>query len=215
MRHLAPACAAVMVLLAAAPVRAQDEPRPIGPFVVDVRGTWPAFPADPQLAQSRRLSVEELPHRGLGGDAAAHVYLFTWKAVTVGVGAQGTLARAASPAVVQDGVTTRRAVTSQFTSLTPQLSLNFGTGDGWSYISGGMGKAVWSTVPDGQGTIAGDVERLTTINYGGGARWFAKRHLAFTFDVRFHAIYPGTPQFGLPGSPRATMVIMGAGISVK
>jgi hypothetical protein len=126
-----------------------------------------------------------------------------------------TLARAASGEVVQEGVQIARPVTSWFTSFTPQLSFNFGTGNGWSYISGGIGKSVWSTVPDGQPPLAGDEERLTTINYGGGARWFAKSHLAFTFDVRFHSIYPGTPQGGLPGSPRTTILVIGAGVSVK
>jgi hypothetical protein len=196
-------------------VGAQDEPPRIGPFVFDVRGTSPNFPDDAQLAQSRGLSIDELPGRGLGLDAGAHVYLFKWRVITVGVGAQMTLAHAKSGAVVQDGVETARAVTSWFTAFTPQLSFNFGTGDGWSYISGGIGKGVWSTVPDGQPPLPGDEERLTTINYGGGARWFAKSHLAFTLDVRFHSIYPGTPQGGLPGSPRTTILIIGAGVSVK
>jgi hypothetical protein len=196
--------------------RGQDAPPRIGPFVVDVRGTSPNFPGDDaQLAQSRGLSVDELPGRGLGLDAGAHVYLFKWRVITVGVGAQMTLARAASGGVVQDGVEIARPVTSWFTALTPQLSFNFGTGDGWSYISGGIGTSVWSTVPDGQPPLPGDEERLTTINYGGGARWFAKSHLAFTIDVRFHDINPGTPQGGLPGSPRATIFIIGAGVSVK
>ena len=66
-------------------------------------------------------------------------------------------------------------------------------------------------MPDGQQPLPADEERLTTINYGGGARWFAKPHLAFTFDVRFHGHHPGTPQGGLPGSPRMTMLIIGAG----
>ena len=196
--------------------RGQDEPPRIGPFVVDVRGTSPNFPEDDaQLAQSRGLSVDELPGRGFGLDAGAHVYLFKWRVITVGVGAQMTLARAASGGVVQDGVEIARPVTSWFTAFTPQLSFNFGTGNGWSYISGGMGSSVWSTVPDGQPALPGDEERLTTINYGGGARWFAKAHLAFTFDVRFHSIYPGSPQGELPGSPRATLLVIGAGVSLK
>jgi hypothetical protein len=194
---------------------AQDEPPRIGPFVLDVRGTSPSFPDDPQLAQSRGLSVDELPGRGLGLDAGAHVYLFKWRVITVGAGAQMTFARAKSGAVVRDGVEIARPVTSWFTAFTPQLSFNFGTGDGWSYISGGIGSSVWSTVPDGQPPLPGDEERLTTINYGGGARWFAKSHLAFTIDVRFHDIYPGTPQGGLPGSPRATIFIISAGVSLK
>ena len=40
--------------------------------------------------------------------------------------------------------------------------------------------------------MAADEEPLKTINYGGGARWFTKTHLAFSFDVRFYAINPGT-----------------------
>jgi hypothetical protein len=195
--------------------RGQDEPPRIGPFVVDVRGTSPKFPEGAQLAESRGLSIDELPGRGLGLDAGAHLYLFKWRVITVGVGAQMTLARAASGAVVQDGVEIARPVTSWFTAFTPQLSFNFGTGDGWSYISGGIGTSVWSTVPDGQPPLPSDEERLTTINYGGGARWFAKSHLAFTLDFRFHDINPGTPQGGLPGTPRATIFIIGAGVSVK
>jgi hypothetical protein len=194
---------------------AQEPPPRIGPFAVDIRGTSPSFPNDALLAQSRGLSVDELPRRGFGLDGGAHLYLFKWRAITVGIGAQATMARATSPSVTRDGVETARAVTSWFTSFTPQLSFNFGTGDGWSYISGGVGKAVWSTVPNVQSPLPGDEERLNTVNYGGGARWFAKSHLAFTFDVRFHQIDPGTPLPGLPGSPRTTMMIIGAGVSLK
>src|SRR5262245_21614909 len=114
----------VFVIAAVHPraVRGQDQPPRIGPFVVDVRGTAPNFPSDPLLAQSRGLSVDELPGRGLGLDAGAHVYLFKWRVITFGAGAQMTLARASSPAVVQNGVETLRAVTSWFTAFTPQLS---------------------------------------------------------------------------------------------
>jgi hypothetical protein len=213
------AIATLCVLVAAAihprSARGQDEPPPIGRFVLDVRGTAPKFPDDAQLAQSRGLSVDELPGRGLGLDAGAHLYLFKWRVITFGVGAQMTFARAKSSGVVEEGLEIARPVTAWFTSFTPQLSFNFGTGDGWSYVSGGIGGSVWSTVPDGQPPLPGDEERLTTINYGGGARWFAKPHLAFTFDVRFHAIDPGTPQGGLPGSPRTTILIIGAGVSIK
>jgi hypothetical protein len=196
-------------------VGAQEPPPRIGPFVFDVRGTSPNFPQDALLAQSRGLNMEELPRRGFGLDGGAHLYFFKWRVITVGIGAQASMARATSSSVVQDGVETARAVTSWFTSLTPQLSFNFGTGDGWSYISGGVGKAVWSTVPNAQSPLPGDEERLNTVNYGGGARWFAKPHLAFTFDVRFHQIEPGTPLPGLGGSPRTTMMIIGAGVSLK
>ena len=45
-------------------------------------------------------------------------------------------------------------------TFTPQLSLNFGTGDGWSYISGGLGPSIWSIVPDGAQPLPADDERL-------------------------------------------------------
>ncbi len=194
---------------------AQVAPPPIGPFVFDVRGSFPKFVTDPQLADSRGLSPNELPGRGLGLDLGAHVYLFTWRAITFGLGGQLTLARSHESPPEVSGVTLGRPVTERFTSIVPQLSFNFGTGNGWSYISGGMGPARWLLVPDGEQPTAADEERLTTINYGGGARWFTKPRLAFTLDVRFHAIAPGTAQRGFPGSPRTTMLIMGAGISIR
>ena len=193
----------------------QDQPPRIGPFVIDIRGTAPNFPSDELLAASRGLSVAELPGRGLGLDGGAHLYLFKWRVITFGVGAQATFARASSSAVVQDGVETARAVTSWFTSFTPQLSFNFGTGDGWSYISGGLGTSVWSTVPNGQDPLPGDEERLKTLNYGGGARWFAKDHLAFTFDLRFYAVNAQDAIAGRPAYPKVTLMIISAGVSFK
>ena len=196
---------------------AQDNPR-IGPFVFDARGTFPRFPSDNQeLADSRGLELEELPGRGFGMDFGGHVYVFKWGAVTFGLGAQYTRARAKfTPPLPEDGEETElRAVTETFSSFAPQLSFNFGTGDGWSYISGGIGTSTWSLVPEGDVPGPADKERLFTINYGGGARWFARPHLAFTFDVRFWAINPGMPTVDFPGSPRTRLLSIGAGISVK
>jgi hypothetical protein len=108
-----------------------------------------------------------------------------------------------------------RAVTERFNYLGPQLSFNLGTGVGWSYISGGIAASTWSVVPVGAIAQPPDEERLKTIDYGGGARWFAKPHLAFSFDVRFYAINPSSPAAGLPSGPRTTLLVIGAGISVK
>ena len=215
MRFPTRACAFIVLCLGAAPVLAQDAPPPIGRVAVDVRGTIPKFKQELQLAQSRGLDLSELPGSGFGFDLGAHVYVFTWKAMTVGLGGQLTVARSHSSERVVGGQVVRRAVTERLTSIAPQISFNFGTGDGWSYISGGIGPATWSVVPDAGPALSSDEERLQTINYGGGARWFAKPHLAFTFDVRFYAINPGTPVLVLPGSPRTTMLIFGAGVSVK
>lgn len=202
-------------LLAAPAAFAQDPPPRIGPFVADVHGTVPRFPRAHQLADSRGLLLRELPGAGLGLHTGVNVYPLRWKVITFGIGADLTVARAQQAAPQLAAGVVGRAVTEQFTHLSPQISFNFGDGDGWSYISGGIGTSTWSAVPDGFPSSAADTERLKTINYGGGARWFIKRHLAFSFDVRFYAIDPSTPVLGRPGGPRTTLLIMGAGVSVK
>jgi hypothetical protein len=193
---------------------AQDPPAPIGPFVVDIRGTVPSFSQEHQLAESRGVSIAELPRFGLGAEAGLHLYFARWKAITFGVGAQATLGRAHSGARMLSG-RQLRAVTETFRSFAPQLSFNFGSGDGWSYLSGGVGLSNWSIVPDGAAPRGVDLERLRTFNYGGGARWFMKRHVAFHVDVRFHEIHPPPPEPGFGLVPRTTMLIIGAGISLK
>jgi hypothetical protein len=188
------------------------QPRPstkIGPFVVDLRAAIPSFPSNVQLATSRGVGSGDLPGAGLGIDVGAHLYLVRWRAITFGIGGELLTARARSSP--PDG----QAITERYTSVAPQLSFNFGSAKGWSYLSGGIGPSVWSIVPNGSQPMAADKERLKTINYGGGARWFSKKHLAFTFDVRFYAINPGTPTFGFPGAPRTRLLVIGAGVSVR
>lgn len=204
------------VWLVARPCAAQDPPPRIGPFVVDVHGTMPRFPADDQqLADSRGLELSELPGAGLGLHASAHVYPLRWKAVTFGLGADLTLGRAHHASTERAGNVFGRATTERFTHIAPQISFNFGDGDGWSYLSGGIGTSTWSVAADGAAAQAPDAEQLTTINYGGGARWFMKRHLAFSFDVRFYAIDPTTPLPNRPSGPRTTLLSFGAGMSLK
>jgi hypothetical protein len=202
--------------ICSARLAAQDEPPRIGPFVIDLHGTIPRFPGDDaQLAQSRELSLHELPGSGLGVHAAANVYVLTWKAMTFGVGVDATVARSHQSQQAISATETGRAVTERFSHIAPDLSFNFGTGDGWSYLSGGIGPAVWSLVPDDAAPANADRERLQTINYGGGARWFLNHRVAFSVDVRFYAINPGTPELGRPGGPRTTLLVIGGGISVK
>jgi hypothetical protein len=112
------------------------------------------------------------------------------------------------------GASPLRAAEERITSLSPQLSLNFGNGSGWSYLSGGLGTTTWYLAPDDLGEYPPNSDRLKTLNYGGGGRWFIKPHLAFSFDVRFYAISPGFTYI-FPATPRTTLLIIGAGISVK
>jgi hypothetical protein len=208
------AIAVLIITATASPARAQDPPPRIPLFVVDFHGTVPRFPSeDAELAASRGMNLAELPGRGFGLQAGLHVYPFHWRAVTFGVGGEVATSRARqSPA---EGIQGVRPTEERFRSIAPQLSFNFGTGHGWSYLSGGLGRSTWGLKVQGEPDAFGDTDPLKTINYGGGARWFIKPHLAFSFDVRFYAINPGAPQGSLPGSPRTTLRIIGAGVSLK
>jgi hypothetical protein len=203
------------IFLVPAFAAAQDPPPRIGPFVVDVHGTVPRFGKDPELAASRGLALGELPGSGLGLHTAAHVYVYTWRVLTIGLGGSLTLARSHQASTPLSEVEVGRAVTERFTHVAPELSFNFGSGNGWSYISGGIGPAQRTLIPEGGEVTDADAERLRTTNYGGGARWFIKPHLAFTFDVRFHEVDVGTPFSDRVASPRSTLLIMSAGVSFK
>src|SRR5262249_44470922 len=155
---------------------AQDPPPRIGPFVVDLHGTFPKFGDDMLLAASRGLVQAELPGIGFGVSLGAHVYVAKIGPVTLGVGGDAMIARSHSDAVsATDQSVPLRAVTEKFKTLSPQVSLNFGNGNGWSYLSVGVGRSIWSIVPNGSQPLPADEDPLKTINYGGGARWFAKK----------------------------------------
>jgi hypothetical protein len=222
MRRVAIAVAAAVLLVAPA-ARAQGPPPPLPHFVVDLQGVVPVFPNDAQqLADSRpvpgrslqpTLTVPELPGVGLGGRLGAHLYFIKIKAVTIGAG--GEMMLGTSSSTPAEGTTGLVAVDERLTSVASQLSLNFGTGRGWSYLSGGIGRSTWSVHPSGAAATSADTESLPTANYGGGARWFAKKHLAFSFDVRLYEIQPGSSLAGRPGSPRTRLLVVGAGVSFK
>ena len=214
LQRLAIPCVLAAVFGISRPAGAQEPPPPIPRFAVDLHGTVTGFPDSPVLAASRGLNQAELPGVGLGGAASAHVYLFKVRAVTFGVGGRVTTSGARrSPNAAPPSML--RPVTERFTYLAPQISLNWGTGAGWSYLSGGISTSTWSVVADGSNPLPPDKVRLMTLDYGGGARWFARPHVAFSFDVRFYRISPSTPAFGLPGGPRTTLLVVGAGISLK
>ena len=218
MRRLAIAYVAAVVLVRGAAVYGQDPPPPLPHIVVDLHGVVPVFPNDStDLAKSRpvlgrtdapTLSVSELPGAGFGGRAGAHVYLFKYKAITLGVGGEVMIGKSSSTPA--EGSTGLVPVDERLRVFSSQVSFNFGSGHGWSYVSGGIGRSQWSIRPAGQAETSADTESLPTTNYGGGARWFAKKHLAFSLDIRIYEIQPGST-----GSPRTRLFTVGAGISLK
>ena len=203
-------------------------PGPPGPYVIDVHGGVGALPKDvtyfPEAPSGTLVAGS-----GLAIDVGGHVYLIRLGPARLGVGASvwrasgrtseqfSTNTSGAAATVVRPGVDTR------VTSVTAQLSLNFGSADGWSYISAGLGPAqvrtvisAFPAVLDGEPiTVADRVfepDSVRDANIGFGARWFMKRHLAISFDVRFHAISGGSEDEALT---RTTVTVASAGFSFK
>jgi hypothetical protein len=61
--------------------------------------------------------------------------------------------------------------------------------------------------------------RLTGIHYGGGARWFLNKHVAFSFDLRFYRIPEQPPEDSatprVPFQPKSRLFLASAGLSFK
>lgn len=202
----APRRVAMLVLGAAlaAPVAAAQPSAPPGPYVMDVRGVTLGLPNDTRFFPLTPTEVV-VPTRGFGFEVGAHVYLLTLGAARVGLGASLLRVRGTSEAIV-----------SNATAVAPQISFNFGTTNGWSYLSAGLGRAWIDTrVRDGGMAGTGDSGGLTALNAGGGARWFLNRHVAIGFDIRVHRMGAGAGQGTLPGTPRTTQLAVAAGVSLR
>jgi hypothetical protein len=165
-------------------------PGPPGPiFVVDVRGSTSGIPTSIGLYPTIPDNGS-VPTRGFGYDVGGHVYLFNLGAARLGLGVNVIGARGTAP----DATATLRIVA-------PQLSFNFGSSDGWSYLSLGAGTARVNAEETGSSSA---------INAGGGARWFIKRHLAVSFDIRLHKIAADGDTMG-----QATLLSASVGFSLK
>jgi hypothetical protein len=182
---------ALCCTLLAVPAFAQQPPAAPGPYVIDLRGSMLAIPNEAAFFPATQSSIA-VPSRGFGFDVGAHVYPFGLGPARVGIGANFARAR---------GSLADPNVSAVITTLAPQLSFNFGTRDGWSYLSVGYGAVTVSTQLDDETKESG---RLGSFNVGGGARWFLSRHLATSFDLRFYRVAPSsaavTPGVGVFGA---------------
>ena len=232
----AAACLAWLVVFASAETAAQGQsPGPPGPYVVDVRAGMGALPGSAVLFPPLP-SGTTIPAAGLAVDAGGHIYLISVGPARVGIGASfmraggrtsapqtaGTTSSSLPAGTTSSSLPARPDVETRITAVTPQLSLNFGTSDGWSYISAGVGRgrarATTSGFATGSGSEAVTVEpsvvsaSLREVNFGGGARWFTKRHVAISFDVRFHQVSDAGGEVALP---RTTLAVVTAGFSFR
>jgi hypothetical protein len=184
-------------LLAGTPAAAQTpSPGPPGPYVIDLRGAFSGFPTIGTFYPTLPTGTV-VPSRGFGFDVGGHIYPLAVKRTRIGVGAslldvRGTTTSANAGTTdplqrIPDITTTARIVSTQ-------LSLNFGTHDGWSTLSAGFDAGQFSSRASGSVTAEGDTGTLTGFNFGGGGRWFFKKRLAFSFDIRWHRL-SGTKVF--------------------
>jgi hypothetical protein len=212
MRHVSAMVLCLLVVCAAE--AAAQPPEPIGPFAVNVRGALARLKAEPPVAAALGAAVDDMPTRGLGLSTGAHWYPLRARRVTLGIGGEIVFAgtsRTTDPAAdtIQPAVIAQR-----FSELSPHLSLNFGTNDGWSYISGGVGRARLTAESDAL-PPEGPAARVRSLHYGGGARWFTSPRLAFTFDVRFYTIAAREATDVRAGYPRNRFMVISAGASFR
>jgi hypothetical protein len=202
-----------LFLLAAAVAGAQ-ETRPVGPFVVDARGSYARYGQQEDVAFSVGLPPEWLPETGLGIDLGAHVYPFSLGAARVGFGANLHWSNGKDTPTNAAGVPISDPVEVKFVTFAPQLSLNFGKHDGWSYISAGIGVSTRRYQIVGTPLFDDGSTRIPTLNFGGGARWFMKKHLAFSLDLRFYTIRPQETSTRTPLG-RTRLIVLNAGVSFR
>ena len=209
--------APTLTLLAAAliPSTAIAQPKdPLPTFVVDVRGVFARLGQDTTTAADLGVAATALPETAIGGAVGANYYFLKRQKMSLGVGAEGVLARASASGVNdQTGALEGPRIERRLQGFAGTLSLNFGHGQGWSYVSAGIGPMRFQT-------FAGDLPSTAppfqaTPNFGAGARWFMTNHVAFCFDLRFYQTKPLETTVEYPGRGRERLLVASVGISIK
>jgi hypothetical protein len=202
---------AVLVVGAATSALAQSPaPDPPGPYVVDVRVASAAFPDVVTLFPPGAGDLLA-PSRGLGVEIGAHVYLGRLGAARLGWGA-GVLkvrGREVPPPTASTGppagaATGPAGLEVDLLTVAPQLSFNFGTSEGWSYLSLGAGVTDLAVQTVSGVAARRDVDGILTLNGGGGARWFMTGRVAVGFDLRLYRLsaaetMPASMRFAVSG----------------
>lgn len=215
MTHLCRPMAAIVLAVIIVPAARAQEREPIGRFAADLRASLPRFPDDAATASVLGVTTNDLPGRGLGLSAGLNVYPFRLGKVTVGFGGELLLSRGSrTPKPATEGGPVGPTIKTEFSVLSPQVSFNFGSRQGWSYLSAGIGRASFTTEREAA-PVADATSNPRAINYGGGARWFAKDHLAFTFDLRWYRVDAQAAAVGRPAYTGRRIMVLSAGISVK
>ncbi|MGH9199863.1 MAG: hypothetical protein ACRD2A_01355 [Vicinamibacterales bacterium] len=217
--------ALVAVVLHAVPSAAQPIDEPLPRIVADVHGMWGGLPSSVGWVPDVPANTP-IPNRGFGVSVGAHLYPLRFGILTFGVGASAILGQgkgnpsevisAGSSSAV--GPIALPVVTTKTASLVPQLSINFGHRFGWSYLSAGYGPTRINSTAAAVGTSpvvsAPDIWN-PALNFGGGARWFMKRHLGASFDVRFIKLSSRATTATAAGAKRTQIINLLVGVSLQ
>lgn len=214
----------LLVLLAAGPASAQTSER-LPWFSVDLHGAWVGLPTAegwvPPLS-----ATTPLPGRGWGLAGGATVYPLKLGVATFGLGVSLATGKGSSDPLTsttgsgptEQTAQTTTSVTTQITSVLPQLSINFGHKLGWSYLSVGYGRTKVASSSEAFGSLAAITVPEAwnaALNFGGGAKWFMKPHLGAGFDVRFTKLSSRGATEVLPSAKRTQMITLSVGISIQ
>jgi len=210
-------CSVLVCLAIAASATAQPK-EPIPPFAVDIRGAFARHKAEPSVATELAVIPANLPSRSLGLVGGAHVYPLRSKRVTLGLGGNVVMARGSETLDIVDATTKATTksptVRRHFTAFSPEISLNFGHRNGWSYVSGGVfGRS--KLYVDRADAPAASAPYRKTLNYGGGARWFTTEHVALSVDFRWYSVAEQLATAGGIAQPRTTLLVLSGGLAIK
>lgn len=205
---------ASLALLCAAETAFAQANRPIPLIVVDARGFTVGFGTDEVTAEDLAIELFEMPTRGWGFGGVANVYPLRWRGFAAGGSFEMLWGRGSRTNHNAAGTEVISVVERRIQGTAIGVSINFGHRDGFSYVSVGQGPFLYDTSTDTR--PPGDSpERQSTLNYGGGARWFNTAHLAFSFDIRFYETKPVNPTPTSPGRERKRLLVLSAGISIR
>jgi len=193
---------------------AQADENRIGPFAVDVHGVTLSYKPTSEQAAWLGYADSDLPGRGFGVDVGGQYYFMKLGTVAIGAGGNVLWTAGNSDPTDLEGASTGNKAHTSFRSVATQVTANFGRRRGWSYLSGGYGFSTFAVSNSADPAPTGLPNR-TTINFGGGARWFQKEHVAFSFDVRFYKVAAQAATETVPADGKQTRVVIGAGVSFR
>ena len=161
-------------------------------------------PAD--VAAALGVDPLNLPTRGFGLVFGANVYPLRKGAVTFGVGAEcSTSSRSRAPDPPTDGSAVGPTVRTELLGLLATGVAELRLESRMELPGGGLGWGRLTTEIEATAPVD-PAPRTSVLNYGGGARWFARPHLAVTLDLRFYAVSAQEASAGRAAYPKTRLL---------